>query len=536
MPQSKFDIASQIEGSFDQIGLKVKGASANALTLKPNETLSAARILNLIVNNADRTINLGGNLTLANAFSTSGAFALTLTTTAATNVTLPTTGTLATLAGTETFSDKTLASPIIESAIRTSSPSFSVFNATATTIFAFGGTTTCNIGYSGTDNSTINISTGAVASTKTKTINIGTGGASGSIANINIGSSTSGSVNNITLNGLVNGGLGFPPNISALNGTWIGWNSGGLGESIFANFRQNGTGGFDFKIYGLDASLISTPLQIKSASVDITVAALNFTNATAAAISFGVGGANLPSFTTRSTGTKAVYYQTLSGSSVDYARGIASATLWDSIPQATSSYSYKLYGGTTQILQVRGDGLMALAATSNPSFKFKENGFNDTAGIFFNSGGTGDSNYLGLTGSSSDLDPASQTLGFKVTQSGKCLAASRTAGLGYELGVSITQATSKSTTISSNNLSGEITTHNAALAATTTVNFTFTNTAIAVGDHILFSHVGGGTLGNYLAQGVCAAGSATVSLRNLTAGSLSDAVQLKFTVIKGANS
>ncbi len=56
------------------------------------------------VNNSGKTITLGGN------FVTSGAFATTLTSTATTNVTLPTTGTLATLAGTESFTNKTLTS------------------------------------------------------------------------------------------------------------------------------------------------------------------------------------------------------------------------------------------------------------------------------------------------------------------------------------------------------------------------------------------------------------------------------------------
>jgi hypothetical protein len=51
--------------------------------------------------NTGKTITLGGNLT------TSGAFATTLTVTAATGVTLPTTGTLATLAGAEAFTNKT---------------------------------------------------------------------------------------------------------------------------------------------------------------------------------------------------------------------------------------------------------------------------------------------------------------------------------------------------------------------------------------------------------------------------------------------
>jgi len=54
------------------------------------------------VNNGTKTITLGGNLT------TSGAHNTTLTTTGATSVTLPTTGTLATLAGTETLTNKTI--------------------------------------------------------------------------------------------------------------------------------------------------------------------------------------------------------------------------------------------------------------------------------------------------------------------------------------------------------------------------------------------------------------------------------------------
>jgi hypothetical protein len=70
-----------------------------------NGTLISGQYGGTGVNNSGKTITLGGNLT------TSGAFATTLTTTAATNVTLPITGTLATLAGAETFTNKTLTSP-----------------------------------------------------------------------------------------------------------------------------------------------------------------------------------------------------------------------------------------------------------------------------------------------------------------------------------------------------------------------------------------------------------------------------------------
>jgi hypothetical protein len=56
------------------------------------------------VNNSGKTITLGGS------FTHTGAHTLGLTTTANTSVTLPTTGTLATLAGSETFTNKTLTS------------------------------------------------------------------------------------------------------------------------------------------------------------------------------------------------------------------------------------------------------------------------------------------------------------------------------------------------------------------------------------------------------------------------------------------
>lgn len=58
------------------------------------------------------SVAFGGNFSVGGAFTTS-AYDLTLTTTASTNVTLPTTGTLATRAGSETLTNKTLTAPVI---------------------------------------------------------------------------------------------------------------------------------------------------------------------------------------------------------------------------------------------------------------------------------------------------------------------------------------------------------------------------------------------------------------------------------------
>jgi len=93
------------------LGIRSTGTGAFDLTLNNTENLTAGRTLTFTLNDANRTINL------ANNFTTSGNNTLTLTTTGSTNVTLPTTGTLATLAGTETLTNKTLTSPRIGTSI-----------------------------------------------------------------------------------------------------------------------------------------------------------------------------------------------------------------------------------------------------------------------------------------------------------------------------------------------------------------------------------------------------------------------------------
>jgi len=75
--------------------------------------LAADRILTYDVNNAARMIDLKGNIVISGNFITVGDDSVTLTTSAATDVTLPTTGTLATLAGGETFTNKTITAPDI---------------------------------------------------------------------------------------------------------------------------------------------------------------------------------------------------------------------------------------------------------------------------------------------------------------------------------------------------------------------------------------------------------------------------------------
>lgn len=99
-------------------------------------------------------------------------------------------------------------------------------------------------------------------------------------------------------------------------------------------------------------------------------------------------------------------------------------------------------------------------------------------------------------------------------------------------GGTVTQATSKTTGVTLNTVCGQVTMNAAALAADTTATFTLTNSTIAATDVLILNHVSGGTAGSYLLNAQAAAGSAAINVRNITAASLSEAIVIRFAVIK----
>jgi hypothetical protein len=102
-------------------------------------------------------------------------------------------------------------------------------------------------------------------------------------------------------------------------------------------------------------------------------------------------------------------------------------------------------------------------------------------------------------------------------------------------GGTITQLTDKSAGVILNKTNGSITMDADALAAATTVSFTLTNNTIEAGDILVMNHISGGTAGAYTLNAQSAAGSASINVRNITAGSLSEAIVIRFAVIKAVS-
>jgi len=107
--------------------------------------------------------------------------------------------------------------------------------------------------------------------------------------------------------------------------------------------------------------------------------------------------------------------------------------------------------------------------------------------------------------------------------------------LGYTANAqgSVTQLTDKTTAVTLNKSAGRITLTNAALGATTNVSFTLNNSLISANDVLIVTLSGGNaTAATYNCWvNSLSAGSASITLRNISAGSLSEAIIINFALI-----
>ena len=107
--------------------------------------------------------------------------------------------------------------------------------------------------------------------------------------------------------------------------------------------------------------------------------------------------------------------------------------------------------------------------------------------------------------------------------------------LGYTAAAqgTVTQLTSKSTAVTLNKPAGRITMDAASLATATNATFTLTNSFISANDTVVLTISGGqATAGSYnVFANSLAAGSVSISLRNISGGSLSEAIVVNFAII-----
>jgi len=107
--------------------------------------------------------------------------------------------------------------------------------------------------------------------------------------------------------------------------------------------------------------------------------------------------------------------------------------------------------------------------------------------------------------------------------------------LGYTAAAqgTVTQLTDKSTAVTLNRSAGRITMNNAALATATNATFTLNNNLISPNDTVILTISGGqATPGSYnVFANSLSTGSVSITLRNISGGSLSEAIVINFALI-----
>jgi len=124
------------------------------------------------------------------------------------------------------------------------------------------------------------------------------------------------------------------------------------------------------------------------------------------------------------------------------------------------------------------------------------------------------------------------------TNFGGVLVVDPTTGIGYTTGAggTVTQSSNKSTAVTLDKASGQITTNNASIGTGAIVGFTLTNAAIAATDVIALSFASGGSTNSYVGfVDAVAAGSCHIMIQNISGAPIAQAVVINYAVIKGAS-
>lgn len=121
-----------------------------------------------------------------------------------------------------------------------------------------------------------------------------------------------------------------------------------------------------------------------------------------------------------------------------------------------------------------------------------------------------------------------------VDAAGNVTSPSGAVGYGTGAGGTVTQLTSKATAVTLNKPTGKITTAVNALAADTLATFQLNNSTVAANDIVIITLADGNGFKYNAWAYAMTSGNCQIVLKNITAGSLSEAIPINFAIIKGA--
>lgn len=149
----------------------------------------------------------------------------------------------------------------------------------------------------------------------------------------------------------------------------------------------------------------------------------------------------------------------------------------------------------------------------------------------------GNTKSIGVAYSDQDIDGG--TIGATTPSTIVGTTVYATSEIGYSAAAqgTVTQATSKSTAVTLDKSAGRITMNNASLATSTNATFTLNNSIIGANDAVILTISGGQTTpGSYnVFANSLTAGSVSITLRNISGGTLSEAVVINFAIIHSAS-
>ena len=226
---------------------------------------------------------------------------------------------------------------------------------------------------------------------------------------------------------------------------------------------------------------------------------------------------------------------TISGTNISGINIFSTSAMLNALPQIDSPITINLSNSgafTHPIISLNSQLSAAVGNRFNFDFGLQE-ATNNAANFGFCYQGNGSSNNFITFGVFGTNDLLTISANKAATFLGPLYGSS---GIGYNIGSGgqIVQATNKSTGVTLNKLTGNIIMNGAALASATSVAFTLTNSFIGANDFVDVQHTSAGSLGAYGFGITPAAGSASITVRNNTNASLSEAIAIKFMVFKAA--